>query len=90
MEPVKKETDSNGRTLEIHQICHKLPSFDDFWIIIAYNSSGKPLSTDKIFSRKLKNVFVCGDFKAPHHELNCSYDSEDGEKLLSIIDEGHF
>ena len=90
IEPVEKETDRNGRTLEILKICLKLPSFDNFWIITVYNSPGKPLSTDKIFSGKLKNVFICGDFNAPHHELNCSYDSENGEKLLYIIDEGTF
>ena len=86
IEPVEKETDSNGRTLETL----KMPFFDDFWIITAYNSPGKPLSTDKIFSGKLKNVFVCGDINAPHHELNCSYDSENGEKLLNIFDGGNF
>ena len=67
-----------------------MPSLDDFWIITAYNSPGKPLSTDKIFSGRLKNVFVCGDFNAPQHELNCSDDSENGEKLRNIIDEGTF
>ena len=87
VEPVEKETDSNGRTLEI--LCLKLPSFDDFWIITAYSSPGKPLSTDKLFSGKLKNVFIYGDFNAPHHELNCSYDSENGEKILNFFD-GHF
>ena len=90
IEPVEKEIDCSGRTPETLKICLKLPSFDDFWIITAYNSPGKPLSTDKIFSGKLKNVFVCGDFNAPHHELNCSYDSENGEKLLNFIDEGTF
>ena len=32
IEPVEKETDSNGRTLEALKICLKLPSFDDFWM----------------------------------------------------------
>ena len=90
IEPVEKENDSNWRTLETLKICLNLPSFDDFWIVTAYNSPGKPLSTDIIFSEKLKNVFVCGNFNAPHHELNCSYDSENGERLLNIIDEGTF
>ena len=48
------------------------------------------MSTEKIFSGKLKNVFVCGDFNARHQELNCSYDSENGEKLLNVIDKGTF
>ena len=67
-----------------------MPSFDEFWIRTAYNSPGRLLSTDKIFSGKLKNVFVCGDFNASHYELNCSYDSENGERLLNITDEGTF
>ena len=49
-----------------------------------------PLSSKKIFSGKLKNVFLCGDFNAPHPELNCSYDSENGEKIPKVIDEGTF
>ena len=38
----------------------------------------------------MSNVFVCGDFNSPHQELNCSYDSENEEKLLNLIDNGHF
>ena len=90
IEPVEKEIDSNERMLETLKFCLKLPSFDDLWIITAYNSLGKPLSTDKIFSGKLKNVFVCGGFNAPQHELNCSYNSESGEKLPNIIDDTTF
>ena len=90
IEPVEKETDSNGRTLETLKNCLKLQSFDDFWIRTAYNSPGKPLSTDKIFSGKFRNVFIFGDSSAPHHETNCSYDSENREKLTNIIDEGTF
>ena len=67
-----------------------MTTFDDCWKITAYNSPGKPLSTDKKISGKLKNFFVCGDFNAPHHKLNCSYNSENREKLLDIIDEGNF
>ena len=38
----------------------------------------------------MSNVFVCGDFNSPHQELNCSYDSENDEKLLNLIDNCHF
>ena len=89
-ETVEKETDSNDRTLETLKLCLRLPLFGEFWLITVHNSPGKSLSTKKIFSGKLKNVFVCGDFNAPHQELNCSYDSENGEKLLNVIDEGTF
>ena len=68
-----------------------MPSFDNFWMITAYNFPGRPLSTDKTFSGKLKKkVFVCGDFKAPHRELNWSCNFENGEQLLNIINEGTF
>ena len=35
-------------------------------------------------------MFLCGDINSPHQELNCSYDSENGKKLLANIDEGTF
>ena len=38
----------------------------------------------------MSNVFVCSDFNSPHQELNSSYDSENGEKLLNLIEKGHF
>ena len=38
----------------------------------------------------MSNVSVCGDFNSPHQELNCSYDFENGEKLLNLIEKGHF
>ena len=88
IEPVEKKLIAMEKHQKTLKIRLKLPFFDDFWIKTAYNSPGKQLSTDKTFSGKLKNVFVCGDFNAPHHELNCSYDSENGENLLYIIYEG--
>ena len=86
---MEKEFHGNGRTLEILKICNKLPYFDDFWITTAYNSPRKPRLTE-ISSEKLKNVVVFGDFNTPHHELNCSCDSEKEEKLRKIIDESVF
>ena len=89
-EPAKKENDCSGKTLEILKLCITLPYFGDFWIISVYNSPGKPLWLEKVFSESMTNVFVCVDFNSPHQELNCSYDSENGEKLLNLIDNGHF
>ena len=88
--PAEKENDCSGKTLEILKLCFKIPYFGDFWIISVYNSPGKPLSLEKIFSESMTNGFVCGDFNSPHQELNCSYDSENGEKHLNLIDNGHF
>ena len=72
------------------KLCITLPFFGDFWIVSVYNSPGKPLSLEKVFSERMSNVFVCGDFNSPHQEVNCSYDSENGEKLLNLIEKGHF
>ena len=90
VEPVEKENDYRGKTVEILKLCITLPFFGDFWIISVYNSPGKPLPLEKIFSESMSNAFVCGDFNSPHQERNCSYDSENGEKLLNLIEKGHF
>ena len=90
VEPVEKENDYRGKTLEILKICITLPLFGDFWIVSVYNSPGKSLSLEKVFSERMSNVFVCGDFNSSHRELNCSYDSENGEKLSNLIEKGHF
>ena len=89
-EPVEKENDYRGKNLEILKLCIKLPFFGNFWIVSVYNSPGKPLSLEKAFLERMSNVFVCGDFNSPHQELNRSYDSENGEKLLNLIEKGHF
>ena len=90
VEPVEKENDYRGKTLEILKIFITLPLFGDFWIVSVYNSPGKPLSLEKVFSERTSNVFVCGDFNSPHRELNSSYDCENGENLLNLIEKGHF
>ena len=38
----------------------------------------------------MKNVFICGDFNAPHKELNCTYNTEDCDKIIEIIKTGTF
>ena len=90
VEPDEKENDHRGKTLEILKLCITLPFFRDFWIVSVYNSPGKPLSLEKVFSERMSNVFLCGDFNSPHQELFCSYDSDNGEKLLNLIEKGHF
>ena len=90
VDPVEKENNYPWKTLEILKLCITLPFFGDFWIVSVYNSPGKPLSLEKVFSERMSNVFVCGDFNSPRQELNCSYDSENGEKLLNLIKEGQF
>ena len=38
----------------------------------------------------MKNVFICGDFNAPHQELNCTYNTENGNKEIETIENGTF
>ena len=38
----------------------------------------------------MKNIFICGDFNAPHQELNCTYNTENGDKIIEIIETGIF
>ena len=35
-------------------------------------------------------MLICGDFNSSHQELNFAYNTENGEKLLEIIDDGNF
>ena len=90
VEPVEKENDYRGKTLELLKIGITPPLFGDFWIVSVYNSPWKPLSLEKVFSERMSTVFVCGDFNSPHQELNFSYDSKNGEKLLNLIEKGNF
>ena len=32
----------------------------------------------------MKDVFICGDFNAPHQDLNCTYNTENGEKTPKV------
>ena len=38
----------------------------------------------------MTNVFICGDFNAPHQELNCTYNTDNGEKVIETIETGKF
>ena len=38
----------------------------------------------------MKNVFICGDFNAPHQELSCTYNIENGDKIIETIEIGKF
>ena len=64
-----------------------------FWGLldsICLQFTWKTTFTRKVFSERMSNVFVCGDFNSTHRELNSSYDCENGEKLLNLIEKGHF
>ena len=34
----------------------------------------------------MKKVSICGDFNAPHQELNCTYNTEKGDKIIETIE----
>ena len=53
-------------------------------------SSNQNLNFNEIFDCNLQNMLICGDFNSPHQELNCTYNTENGQKLLEIIDDGNF
>ena len=38
----------------------------------------------------MKNVFIFEDFNAPHQELNCTYYTENGDKIIETIEAGKF
>ena len=52
-------------------------------------TQSRPKMTE-IFDCNPPNIFICGDVNSPHEELNCTYNTKNGGKLLGIIDEGIF
>ena len=38
----------------------------------------------------MKNVFICEDFNAPDQELNCTYNTENGDKIIETIETGTY
>ena len=69
---------------------HHATVFCRFLDNICLQLTWKSTLTGKSILRKYDKCFVCGDFNSPHQELNCSYDSENGETLLNLIDNGRF
>ena len=51
------------------------------------NSPKQDLNLKEIFDINIQNTVICGDFQS-HQELNCTYNTKNGEKLLQIIDDG--
>ena len=87
--PIISRKNSNGQALEIISVNLETPIIGNLWIISVYNSPNQDLNTTEIFDNNPQNVFICGDFSS-HQELICTYNTENGEKLLEIIDKGNF
>ena len=65
--------------------CFEVPVLGHLWVIALYNSSGRDLKLSEIFETDLKIFFIFGDFNAPHQELNCTYNTENGDKISETI-----
>ena len=48
------------------------------------------MNLSEIFETETTNVFICGDFNAPHQELNCTYNTENGDKTIETFETGKF
>ena len=86
--PIISRKNSNGQALEIIGVNLETAIIGNLWIINVYNSPNQDLNTAEIFDTNPQNVFKCGDFNSPNQELNCKHNTENGEKLPEIIDEG--
>ena len=87
--PITSRKNSNGQALEIIGVNLETPIDGNLWIISVYNSPNQDLNSNDIFDSNLQNMLSCGDFNSPHQELNCTYYTENSEKLLETIDAGN-
>ena len=90
VKPEKFDRNERGKTFEIIKACFEVPVIGHLWVIAFYNSPGCDLNPSEVFETETKNVFICGDFNAPHQELNCTYNTENGEKIIETIETGKF
>ena len=90
VKPEKFDRNERGKIFEILKACFEVPAIGYLWVIALYNSPGRDLNLSEIFETEMKNVFICGDFNAPHQELNCTYNTENGENIIETIETGNF
>ena len=90
VKPEKFDSNERGKIFEIIKACFEVPVIGHLWVIALYISPGRDLNLSEIFETEMKNVFICGDFNAPHQELNCTYNNENGEKIIETIETGNF
>ena len=90
VKPENFDRNERGKTFEIIKACFEVPVIGHLWVIALYNSPGRDLNLSEIFETEITNVFICGDFNAPYQELNCTYNIENGEKIIETIETGKF
>ena len=90
VKPEKFDRNGQGKIFEIIKACFEVPVIGHLWVTALYNSPGRDLNLSELFETEMKNVFTCGDFNAPHQELNCTYNTENGEKIIQTIETGKF
>ena len=90
VKPKKFDRNDRGKVFQIIKACFEVPVIGHLWAIALYNSPGRDLNLSEIFETGMKNVFICGDFNAPDQELNCTYNTENGDKTIETIETGTF
>ena len=90
VKPEKFDRTERGKTFEIIKACFEVPVIGHLWVIALYNSPGRHLNLSEIFETEMTNVFICGNFNAPHQELNCTYNTKNDEKIIENIETGKF
>ena len=90
VKPKKFDRNDRGKVFQIIKACFEVPVIGHLWAIALYNSPGRDLNLSEVFEIGMKNVFICGDFSAPDQELNCTYNTENGDKTIETIETGTF
>ena len=88
VKPEKFDRNERGKIFEIIKACFEVPVIGHLWVITLYNSPGRDLILSEIFETEMLNSFICGDFNAPHQELNCTCNTENGDKIIETIEIG--
>ena len=90
VKPEKSDRNERAEVSKIIKACFEIPAAGHLWVIALYNSPGSDLNWSEVFETEMKNVFICGDFNAPHQELSFTYNTGNGEKILEPIETGSF
>ena len=90
VKPKKFDRNDRGKVFEIIKAGSEVPVIGHVWVMALYNSPGCDLNPSKIFETEMKNVFICGYFNSPHQELNCTLNTENGDKIIETVETGTF
>ena len=91
VKPAIVKEGENGKVLELLRIKVRLTINSFLWVTSVYNSPDLPLDPLGIFDVSLENHIILGDFNSPHEDLNCNYNSENGQKMVNFIEsQQHF